>query len=239
MRSYSPYSHQRYPDDEYEEHERLSFTDPNYVKGSYVVDPQSSAHRPCRHTFRPKYVCTECRRAYKMHVHPDNEYYCKEYSNRYYWRPKVDRGKVYDAYRKLRKERPADFAKFESFFYGPPDYKNFSREEIDQFKEIYPWVWEPLEELRCPGCGKPGQPVGTAFRAPAADDTKAWQEIERLLSEGERFLPCPSVEEYEEMLIEGRRMMLREMQAEEWQKEKRRRIESLTKVESETDSKSS
>jgi len=217
-----------YGDDKYEENERLSFDNANYAMGSYVVDPLHDMHRPCRHTFRPKYVCTDCHRAYKMHVHPDNDYYCEQFSNRYYWRPKSTYPKMLTLYRNLKKEDPEKAAKFELLMNGPPNLSMFSREEIHQLEEIHPWIWKPLEDLRCPTCGKPGQLVGTTFRAPTANDRKGWQEVRRLLDQGERFLPCPSVEEYEEMTLEGQRLRIRAMQDEEWQREKTDRITILT-----------
>lgn len=69
--------------------------------------------------------------------------------------------------------------------------------------------------------------VGTTFRAPPAQDKRGWEELRRLLDEGERFMPCPSVEEYEEMTVEGRRRRIRAMQDAEWHREKTKRITIL------------
>lgn len=159
-----------------------------------------------------------------MHVHPDNDYYCEQSSNQYFWRPKASYSKMLHVYRNLNKEDPEKAAKLELLMNGPPNLSMFSREEIDQLEEVHPWIWKPLKDLRCPKCGKPGQLVGTTFRAPSGDDKRGWEEVRRLLDHGEKFLPCPSVEEYEEMTAEGQRLRIREMQGVEWQREKMNRI---------------
>lgn len=202
--------------------------------GSYVVDPLNERHRPCQHTFRPKYVCTECHRVYKMHIHPDNDYYYEQSSNQYFWRPKASYSKILHVYRNLNKEDPEKAAKLELLMNGPPNLSMFSREEIDQLEVVHPWIWKPLKDLRCPKCGKPGHLVGTTFRAPSGGDKRGWEEVKRLLDHGEKFLPCPSVEEYEEMTAEGQRLRIREMQGVEWQREKMNRITLLKNGESAT-----
>lgn len=223
-----------YGDDAIEENERLSFDNENYTMASYVVDPLNERHRPCQHTFRPKYVCTDCHRVYKMHIHPDNDYYCEQPSNRYFWRPKASYSEMLHVYRNLNKEDPEKAARLELLMNVPPDLSMFTREEIDQLEVVHPWIWKPLRDLRCPKCGRPGQLVGTAFRAPPAHDKRGWEEVRRLLDHGEKFLPCPSVEEYEEMTAEGQRLRIRAMQDVEWQREKMNRITLLKNGESAT-----
>lgn len=137
-------------------------------------------------------------------------------------------------YRNLNKEDPEKAAKLELLMNVPPDLSMFTREEIDQLEVVHPWIWKPLRDLRCPKCGRPGQLVGTAFRAPPAHDKRGWEEVRRLLDHGEMFLPCPSVEEYEEMTAEGQRLRIREMQGVEWQREKMNRITLLKNGESAT-----
>lgn len=223
-----------YGDDAIEENERLSFDNANYTMGSYVVDPLNERHRPCQHTFRPKYVCTECHRVYKMHIHADNDYYCEQPSNRYFWRPKASHSKMLHVYRNLNKEEPEKAARLELLMNRPPNLSMFSQEEIDQLEVVHPWIWKPLEDLRCPRCGRTGQLVGTTFRAPPAHDKRGWEEVRRLLDEGERFMPCPSVEEYEEMTVEGQRRRIRVMQDAEWQREKTSQIMMLKNGENPT-----
>lgn len=81
--------------------------------------------------------------------------------------------------------------------------------------------------LRCPGCSHEGRLVGTTFEAPPHKDSKGWQIVAQKLDAGERFLPCPSQAQHEELMAEGRRMMERKARRAEWEMERSRRIAAL------------
>jgi len=100
-------------------------------------------------------------------------------------------------------------------------------ERLKELKQFDPWMWTPLAELRCPGCGKPGRLVGSTFEAPPSKDSKRWKIVEQKLDGGESFLFCPSQAKHEELMAEGRRMMEKSAMTAEWETEKIRRIAAL------------
>ena len=157
--------------------------------------------------YKPKFVCAEdtCRRVFKHHFHESNEYFREESSNRWYWRKRLPICQSDWKYLSTEPEPGGSIIKSKG--YSPP-----------------PDSFEPLDELRCSICKKPGKIVGSKFEAPPVKDEKAWKEIQRLLDDGEEFSSCPSVEGNLELLREGSRVFCRGNDGGRWAEERSRRV---------------
>jgi len=216
-----------YPREVIESEERVSYY-PSTLYGNpkhvSFLDPDSVNHRPCRHNFRPKFVCVPCRRMFKHVVHPTHDYTLREFDNTYYWRHKLD-------FAEERAVLEVDDREYAKLWQTRLDVlarpEMYSRERLEELKKRDPWLWMPVGPLRCPGCGSDGRLVGGAFRPPPMSDEKAWAETSRLLDAGEPFLPCPPPDKHDELIVEGQRLKAHDMQRDEWAKAKQERIAAL------------
>ncbi|MGD9212971.1 MAG: hypothetical protein PVI90_19455, partial [Desulfobacteraceae bacterium] len=58
----------------------------------------------------------------------------------------------------------------------------------NRYKQLSDGNWEPLDyDVVCPQCGGEVFDAGDAFKAPKANDVKAWNELKPLFEFGYRF----------------------------------------------------
>lgn len=221
---------QRYSDETKTHNERISYGEyaswQGFANDSTFLDPSSSRHRPCQHRYRAKYVCVPCRRTFKLHFRPELEYHFRQFDNTYFCRTRTNFAEQC-AFFGLNGRSIRQFEEIERRRSTVLSGRSSNEETIKELKKIDPWMWTPLANLRCPGCGERGRSVGSVFEAPRHQDAKAWKVIEQKLDKGERFLFCPSQVKHEELMKEGRRIMERSARAAEWEAEKARRITAL------------
>jgi hypothetical protein len=106
--------------------------------------------------------------------------------------------------------------------------KTFSEEEMNEYKKSNPALWwQPLNALRCPGCGEAGVPVGGTFRAPAQKDARGWAKVSELLAKGEMFSYCLTQDEEALVIKDAEIENGRKKNRDEWEEVKARRISEL------------
>ncbi|KLO07708.1 hypothetical protein SCHPADRAFT_881300 [Schizopora paradoxa] len=224
-----------YSDQDRNDNERISYGElaswQGFDKDSSFLDTSSPNHRPCRHHYRPKCVCVPCRRTFKLHFHPNLEYHHREFDNTYFCRPRGATFSAQCAFFGLNGRSIRHFEEIE-LRRGAilSSATKLSDEELRELRKIDPWIWMPLADLRCPGCGHPGRLVGTTFEAPPRKDVKGWKIVAKKIEEGEQFLFCPSQAKHEDLMAEGRRMMRKKAEDTAWDMEKSRRIAALKTV---------
>ncbi|EPQ53575.1 hypothetical protein GLOTRDRAFT_116969 [Gloeophyllum trabeum ATCC 11539] len=182
----------------------------------------------CKDSYRPKFVCIECRRAFKMCFREEHIYRPSRPGSGFEYAPNLERLEDME-------ERMVKSTAYRRRASGRVDELERLREEIRSIKALH-WdvFWTKLDTLSCPACCVPGIPVGSTFRPPSKKDSKAWAAVKAILEGGEarnghHFTYCPTrAEEDEAELIEEARRVARRRETEEaWRKERTRRIEIL------------
>ncbi|KAI0070536.1 hypothetical protein K474DRAFT_1713262 [Panus rudis PR-1116 ss-1] len=239
-----PYSRDKYEDIIYNErYDWKSQCDhPQIDRIATETDEEriSRVHRECINPYRPKYVCLDCRVAFKgTIVDPDGKEFRYHSEPEYHPRPyqvRPDREHIPDVWKAYlaiwgrRKQNPEAWNELhemgEKFAYEGSE--GFTYEEIKRWKQCNPdFWWVTLDNKRCPSCGKKGTSVGGTFRAPAKKDAKGWEQVKKMLDDGHEFSYCMAREQQVEAYREGERLRGREQAEEAWKAEKALRIQIL------------
>ncbi|KAJ7627619.1 hypothetical protein DFH06DRAFT_731673 [Mycena polygramma] len=242
-----------YLDSEIESNERWNYAQQPGIQfdasshHSYHRGIAPSGNHACKTSYRPKFVCVACRRAFKAAIVEGNQYeiWASSWHMGWWWSPSPSRiPDVWKEYKSIcslpaRREEKRRLEEIEDMVLsGRQDGRTFSDEEMDEFKKSNPALWwQPLSALRCPGCGEPGVPVGGTFRAPAQKDARGWAKVSELLAKGEMFNYCLTQDEEKVLIREAEIENERWQAAAGWEETKARRIAELKNTSGRTDEK--
>ncbi|KAJ7136064.1 hypothetical protein C8R44DRAFT_952719, partial [Mycena epipterygia] len=239
-----------YPDSEIASNERwdyskdrpgIQFDSPTHNRHHHPgIAP--SGHHVCKTSHRPKFVCVGCRRVFKPVLVDDNQYdiWASSRHMGWWWSPAPSRiPEVWEEYwsictlpaRRAEKRRLQEVEQMVLSGQG-----TFSEDEMNEYKKSNPALWwQPLDALRCPGCGEAGVPVGGTFRAPPQKDARGWANVSELLEKGEMFSYCLTKEEEVALIKDADIENTRMQNAVGWEETKARRIAELKRAPGRTD----
>ncbi|KAI0065270.1 hypothetical protein BV25DRAFT_156402 [Artomyces pyxidatus] len=214
-----------------EEHERYHYDRPRVGEISVLRVASELPARHCMLAGRPKYVCFDCKRGFKHAFVEGNEYRISNYRTEWMTRPDrrriADVWEAYAAYHESHDKREKFRVEDVERAYRISGYKDKTVDGYEQTRACSPELWWTPLDGRCPGCGKAGRSVGDTFRIPKVKDDKAWQNVKRMVNEGEAFSYCMTPDEENELIREVARVRDRAKGNENWAQEKRRRLEFL------------
>jgi hypothetical protein len=185
----------------------------------------------------------------KPHYDPDRFEYDIDASQGWKVRPLREHDAVYDwAFRNEGKVPPLhieDEPLEELLMRHISHPERVSADELEDLRRLRPSDWwvqlsgyrlrdgEFVYEhrTRCPSCGEAPTRVGSTFRIPPKKDNKAWKAIQDMIASGTdmvaKFEVCPTDQDFQEMLKDAERVKNMVVHAEEWKKEKQRRLQAL------------